>query len=308
MKNFLSCDWGTSNFRLRLIDTNTRTVVEEVMSEQGIAATHKAWLESNQDEDERVAFYRTVLRNAISKFRSNVENFVLTISGMASSSIGMKEVPYMKFPFHLRADELNIFKIDSDDTFVHPIFLISGGRTDHDIMRGEETILLGCEVKDNEDSIYILPGTHSKHIRIQKGVALDFKTYVTGEMFDLLVQRSVLSNSVSKGKDEKSFMKGLADAQTNNILNSIFSIRVKHVLQQNLPVQNYEYLSGLIIGTELNQLRNSSSTIYIVSEDPLMQRYELGLQAADVRGKVICESSNAALIAGHWKVANSLEG
>ena len=157
----------------------------------------------------------------------------------------------------------------------------------------------------NEEAICILPGTHSKHIMVSNDIVTTFKTFVTGELFDILVQRSVLSNSVSPGKDDRSFMQGVKEALRKNLLNSIFSVRVEHVLHQSSPIENYQYLSGLIIGSELKELENSDATIYLVSEDPLKKSYESGLRAVGVK-EIISLSANEALINGHVIVFNNL--
>jgi 2-dehydro-3-deoxygalactonokinase len=303
MKYFLSCDWGTSNFRLRLIDVETNKVLDEITHGQGIANTHKAFLASNQSDSTKITFYKKVLFDAMEKFPSGslAKDAPIIISGMASSSIGMMELPYRKLPFIFNAGNINTFKIEPDEMFSHPIILISGCRTDTDIMRGEETILLGCDVGEDDDAVYILPGTHSKHIFMSKGAVTTFNTYVTGELFDLLVQRSVLSNSVIMGVDKPSFQKGVEDSLSNNILNRIFSVRVKHILNQSAPVSNYQYLSGLIIGTELKELRNAFTTIKLVSEDPLLSLYELALHTIGEK-QIELISANEAFVNGHVKM------
>ncbi len=201
---------------------------------------------------------------------------------------------------------MGIFRIDADADFPFPILLISGCSTQSDIMRGEETILLGCHINKEGEGMFILPGTHSKHIYIRDGVAYDFKTYVTGELFNLLVNQSILANSVQQGDDEESFRKGIADSQKENILNSIFSIRAKHVLYQTSSTKNYQYLSGLLIGTELKELKNNSVAVHIVSEPPLMKAYELGLRQINGSREIYCHSSNEALVRGHCRLARAI--
>ena len=54
MKNFISCDWGTSAFRLRIIDEGTKQVLAETISAQGISATYALWKE--QISADRISF------------------------------------------------------------------------------------------------------------------------------------------------------------------------------------------------------------------------------------------------------------
>lgn len=306
MKYFLSCDWGTTNFRLRLIESDTSLVMQEVDSDQGIAKTYKEWLDTNYPDGRRINFYKKVLYDAIQELPlpSSTENLPLIISGMASSSIGMKELPYSKLPFTLDPCNINTFSIEPDETLPHPIILVSGCSTDTDIMRGEETILLGCDKEDTEDIIYVLPGTHSKHIMVNRGMVKTINTYVTGELFELLVQRSVLSNSVAKGVDEPSFLKGVTDALGNNFLNRIFSVRAKHILDQTSPVANYEYLSGLVIGTELKEFKKDlTTTVKLVSEYPLLKIYEMALHTIGIKHIELIHA-NKAFINGHLKLVD----
>ena len=96
MSTFISADWGTSSFRLRVIKGTS--VVATFSSQAGIAATHSAWQTSGLD---REIFYRDVLEKAIDVLGRNLSDTPVIISGMASSSIGMKELPYQQLPFNL---------------------------------------------------------------------------------------------------------------------------------------------------------------------------------------------------------------
>lgn len=67
-------------------------------------------------------------------------------------------------------------------------------------MRGEETQLIGCIQDDDQtisDRMFILPGTHSKHILVRNQQITAFKTYMTGEISDLLSNKSILKNSLA---------------------------------------------------------------------------------------------------------------
>ncbi len=80
-----------------------------------------------------------------------------------------------------------------------PYILVSGFQTDTDIMRGEETKLLGFDIPDDEERIFIFPGTHSKHVFVKNKTGIDFKTYMTGELFNLMSEKSILRSCGSKG-------------------------------------------------------------------------------------------------------------
>jgi hypothetical protein len=64
---FISADWGTTSFRLRVIGNSVvRPVVLAALNPHaGIAATHTEWERSGLPPAERVGFYRSVLERAM---------------------------------------------------------------------------------------------------------------------------------------------------------------------------------------------------------------------------------------------------
>ncbi|CAN5410466.1 2-dehydro-3-deoxygalactonokinase [soil metagenome] len=297
---FLSCDWGTSSFRLRLVNAATGEVTNEVRSEQGIALTHTQWLATKKPTSERETFYKKIVADAAEQLVRN-QTLPLILSGMASSTIGISELPYKDFPFSWNASNLLIKKFEADATLAHTLYLVSGMKCVNDIMRGEETILFGCEPLSGS-GLYILPGTHSKHVMVENGNAVYFRTYMTGELFNLMSKNSILSNSLEHGEDMEAFEGGVRVTETNNVLNALFSVRVRQVLFKSSPVSNYQYLSGLIIGAELKDVKNVYSHVHLVGDGPLMQSYETALKILGIR--VTCTSAAAALIKGHGKIFN----
>jgi 2-dehydro-3-deoxygalactonokinase len=184
MKGFISCDWGSTALRTRIVDAEKQSVLVETVSDQGISATFTLWKQSGSSEESRLLFYLNILNNQIdilerqSGFSLKKEDLV--ISGMASSNIGMMELPYKEVPFHVDGSDLHIKMIQISDDFRHEILLISGAKTQNDVMRGEETQLVGCDMtKGRGKRIFIFPGTHSKRVLIKDNKAIDFKTYMT---------------------------------------------------------------------------------------------------------------------------------
>ena len=170
MKFFFSCDWGTSTFRLRLVDAENEKVLSEIITGNGIASTYKSWKETGNNEKNKLAFYQSYLfeqiKNITSVINHSFHNTPIIISGMASSNIGMVALPYKSIPYYRNGYDLVIETIDeAEEIDQHKIVLISGVRSESDVMRGEETILAGCNVCSQAgEQLFILPGTHSKHI------------------------------------------------------------------------------------------------------------------------------------------------
>jgi 2-dehydro-3-deoxygalactonokinase len=303
-KHFLSCDWGTSSFRLRLVNADSLTVVKEIRSDQGIAVTHSQWTSSGKPEPERAAFYKKILADAVRQVLKTSEKLPLVLSGMASSTIGMMELPYGNFPFHWKASDLIIRKINEDEHLMHPLYLVSGLQTGNDIMRGEETMLFGCR-QGGRSGVYIFPGTHSKHVHIEDGMAIYFDTYMTGELFNLMIKNSVLKNSVAPGEDAAAFESGVKAAETGNLLHTLFLVRTRQVLNNATPTSNFQYLSGLIIGAELKDLKNVYSSVELIGEEPLMQSYKTALGVLGIK-QVNSVNATEALIKGQGKIFKEL--
>ena len=115
MKFFFSCDWGTSNFRLRLVDADKGRPLSEVKTDQGMAMTFDAWKRSGMNEEDRKVFYQNYLFEQVKKmtgsFADPVGNVPIILSGMASSSIGMLELPYKKLPLQCDGSDLVVHTI-----------------------------------------------------------------------------------------------------------------------------------------------------------------------------------------------------
>jgi 2-dehydro-3-deoxygalactonokinase len=303
MKHFLSCDWGTSAFRLRVLDA-AGGIVEEIKSDDGISTVHQDWIRSKEGEETKIQFYKKRLANALKELKTKIEpDAPIILSGMASSSIGILEMPYRPLPFVLNTDMPAWQLLEKDDQLQHSVYIVSGFSTSADVMRGEETMLLGID-NSTEDEICILPGTHSKHAYIKSGVLTDFKTYVTGELFNVMAQFSILSNSVVAGEDIEAFEAGLDEATSGNLLNQFFKVRTRQLLNKTSGVSNYQFLSGLLIGTELKELRNTSSKIRVISDGALAQLYNHALKQFGL--KATLTSAREALIKGHLRILKGI--
>jgi|SRR5450432_188268 2-dehydro-3-deoxygalactonokinase len=305
MGTFLSCDWGTTNFRLRLIDTNKKEISGEVLSGEGIIEMYNQWMATGQPEKERIDFYKKKIAAAIRRLPGNIDrDMPVIVSGMASSSIGLMELPYQKLPFTWERSGFDIKKITGNEDFQHTLYLVSGFKKDDDIMRGEETLLLGCDPGDDAEKIFIFPGTHSKHVFVKNKKGFDFRTYMTGEIFRLLTEESILRNSVTKGVDGESFAEGFIKGMQENLLHSAFIVRTRQLLQQTGRESNYQYLSGLIIGTELKDLKGRNGPIYLVSNKLIKPGYLTGLKLMGGTSQIYYLDADEMFIRGHSKIAD----
>lgn len=294
MDYFFSCDWGTSSFRLRLIKANDLSVLAEAKSNRGISETYKLWQQKEGTGLSRTDFYANIVQDKIKSLQQRLnmvtDGIPVLFSGMASSTIGMVDLPYKRLPFNLDGSDLKI-EVMRNSAGVNPFVVISGASTDCDVMRGEETKIVGCQtLLDNRDQeqLLILPGTHPKHIVVKNSQAISFKTYMTGEFFNLLSVDSILSASVEEGGDlddphnQERFIEGVRAGRHSNLLHASFMVRTNQVLKNIPPKQNLHYLSGLLIGTELGDLKPDVS-IYLVGGAVHASLYKLACNELNLR-------------------------
>jgi 2-dehydro-3-deoxygalactonokinase len=266
------------------VEAEIQSVLGKTSGDQGIAATFALWKQNGMDEENRLSFYLNIIKNHLEilerQLGFSLKEFHIVFSGMASSDIGMMELPYKELPFNMDGSDLHVKMIPGSDKFRHEILLISGARTINDVMRGEETQLTGCIRGNNkEEQIFIFPGTHSKHILIKNEKAIDFKTYMTGEFLSLLSKNSILSNNVEKsdcnleGDMLKNFEEGVANSLQYNLLHASFIARTNSLFKRNTKKENYYYLSGLLIGNELKDLMNNETPITLVCNETQKNYY-----------------------------------
>lgn len=321
MEKFLSCDWGTTSFRLRLVNVASLAVLAELQTDDGIANTFNLWKESKAAN--RIAFYQTVLRDNITRLEKtqdcSLERVPVVVSGMASSSIGIINLPYASIPFHVNGLDARVKRIKSNVNFNHGTVLISGICSDTDVMRGEETQLMGCIPDDDttHDRLFIFPGTHSKHILVRNQHIMAFKTYMTGEIFDLLSNKSILKNSVNKAvrTDEPnyidSFNRGIAEARNASLLHALFKIRTNDLFGKFTKEENSAYLSGLLIGAELqDMMRQTEIKICLCCSSALHFWYSNAIKTLGFDEDALIfppKWVDGAVIRGQYKVLSNLE-
>lgn len=322
MKFFFSCDWGTSNFRLRLVSAENEAVLFEVITSQGIVSTFEGWRKTGSNEKNKLAFYQSYLFEQVKKvtsvFNHSFHNTPIVISGMASSNIGMVALPYKQIPYYSNGYDLIIHTIDeAEEIDQYKIILISGVRSASDVMRGEETILAGCNVSSQAgEQLFILPGTHSKHIVVKDGKVTGFKTYMTGEFFELLSKKSLLAGSVNESQDfkntknQENFQRGIQESELN-LLHTAFFVRTNDLFQKLTKEENYFYLSGLLIGTELREIKTATySKISLVVNEGMKPFYvaalkSLGLQDGSAGFEII--NADQALVTGQFAILNQMQ-
>jgi 2-dehydro-3-deoxygalactonokinase len=267
--HYLSCDWGTTHFRLRLVDSTSGGPVAGVQSDQGVAR-----LAAEAQPGDRPERFRSVLAAALERLRQesglDVDSAPIAVSGMASATIGWHELPYASTPWRLDGLDLICHELTPIETATgrHRVILISGARTASDVLRGEESQAVGLftlpqAARVAERATVILPGTHSKHLYVEQGRVVDFRTFMTGELFEALSRNTILRHSVGdepvatdpiSSEATQALRVGVRGACELPFSAALFRVRTRQVLDGHSSAANRAYLSGLILGNELSYL------------------------------------------------------
>jgi 2-dehydro-3-deoxygalactonokinase len=273
--DFLSCDWGTTSFRLRWVCRAERNVVREIREQAGIKSLYDEAVRGGaKDEADRADVFARFLRAKLEELLANEKRpphpLPLVISGMASSSVGWRELPYAKTPFPLDGRGLRFQELNwNGPDWLGPTYLISGVATEYEMMRGEESEIIGLMSDPSvaalrERCLLILPGTHSKHVWIENRSVVDFRTFMTGELFEVLGRQSLLRASVDLAarnagdslseSDRAAFQEGVLWARERGLVGGLFRVRTRAVLGGRPLAENTWFFSGLLIGSELESV------------------------------------------------------
>ncbi len=237
--DWIAVDWGTTH--LRVWAMGPEGIRAEATSDNGMSRLSRAGFEP-------------ALLGLIELWLSGPPIPVLAC-GMVGSRQGWHEAPYRTVPCKpLLAGALAAVPVKDKRITLQIAPGLKQVRP-ADVMRGEETQIAGAlALHPGFDGIFCLPGTHSKWVQISAGEVVSFQTYLTGEMFALLSQQSVLRHGMtSEVWDDDAFDQGVADgmARPERIAAHLFRLRAEGLIADLSPSAARSRLSGLLIGTEL---------------------------------------------------------
>ena len=131
--------------------------------------------------------------------------------GMVGSRQGWREAPYVECPASLESLARGLVETVAGGLAIVPGLATRDAAGVPDVMRGEETQLLGALPADVPRTLAVLPGTHSKWARVERGVVLDFTTFMTGELYEALVAHTILGRlAAAPGEGaEAAFIRGV---------------------------------------------------------------------------------------------------
>ncbi|MBM3409510.1 MAG: 2-dehydro-3-deoxygalactonokinase [Betaproteobacteria bacterium] len=297
--SLLALDWGSTNLRAGLLDQSGRTLAERQQA-AGI-------LQVPQRNFEQVLF-------ALCGDWLQDPSVAIIASGMIGSRQGWVEAPYLATPITPTAAAQALTRIPLRGD--RAVYLIPGIRstvhdsTEHidDVMRGEETQVWGADIEPG--SIVVLPGTHSKWVHCGADGAIDrFQTWMTGELFAVLGQHSILGRLIEPGDpSEGAFTLGVQRtlAAPEALSTLLFSVRTAGLMSRIAPTALSDYLSGLLIGAEVaSALRRfnvprEAAQLSLIGEPSLCDRYARALAIAGVQAQTLPSGLAAR---GAWRLA-----
>ena len=239
----IAADWGTSNLRIWGIDHRGQ-VIDTINNGKGMSSLIPSEFEP---------YLISLIESWLPK-EGNAKCPII-ICGMAGAKNGWKEAAYLKAPCP-PINKKKIIQVETDDQRIS-VSIVPGimQTSPPDVMRGEETQIAGYLSKNPDfDGIICLPGTHTKWAHISANEIVSFKTFMTGEIFLSLSERSILKTSVqSNDFDSTSFLEAFEDTYSNPALLSskLFGLRAADLLENTSTKFLKSKLSGYLIGCEL---------------------------------------------------------
>jgi len=298
--SLIAIDWGTTSFRAYLLDS-TGEILDAKTSPMGILKV-------------RQQHFEEALEAQIGQWLDAAPGLDLIASGMIGSRQGWKEIPYLSGSVGLSelAGALEKIPLRRGSFFwIVPGIEITDAYGIPDVMRGEETQVLGS-VGDAQE-IFVLPGTHSKWVLCEQERIVWFSTFMTGELYQILKDYSILGK-LFEGElaHRPSFIKGIKNSQLNQfsgLLHNLFSTRTLGLSSQINSEYLASYLSGLLIGSELQEAKkcleqqgNSEfSQIKLIGRTELVSLYQIAFETLwNCQNSVLDENT---VVQGLYKIA-----
>ena len=302
----LALDWGTSSLRAFLMQEGQ--VCETRHSAHGI---------QHLPGPGRAGFEQA-FKQIAADWLQRWPQLPVVACGMVGSAQGWIEAPYVRCPADvhlLAAQSVRVASGLGPDVWIAPGVLLDVPQQLPDVMRGEEIQIAGAlrlHPVLAQRSHIVLPGTHSKWTRIENGSIVGFASYLTGELFAVLKQHSILGRlmptEVAAATDKAAFELGLDSARSSrpgDLSHQLFAARTLGLTGRLASAALPDFLSGLLIGHELvSGLAHVSDQdrLTLIGEPILCQRYALALSYL---GHADCHLLDNTAPAGLWDLARA---
>ena len=289
---FIAVDWGTTNRRAYRID-HEGTCVSAIEDDLGVLSVTAGGFPA-----------------AANDIREQLGDLPLLMAGMVGSTRGWIEAPYVPCPAGMDDLAARLSWAEPGRTAIVPgLSILGDGRAD--VMRGEEVQLFGAIAAGliPRNCFICHPGTHNKWVAVENGRITEFRTVMTGEMFDMLRKRGILAEMLTEEvTPEAAFREGVQRGlQASALTAELFSVRARVLLGDMPHASSASYVSGLLIGADLSVgLRLVAGLdIIIMGRASLTRLYtaaaaEAGRSAQEIDG-------SAAFLAGAVAIARMLD-
>jgi 2-dehydro-3-deoxygalactonokinase len=287
---FIAVDWGTTNRRAYSIDSDGKQQ-GEFDDGKGILSVPSGGFPA-----------------AIAEIRQRLGDKPLLLAGMVGSNRGWKEAPYVPCPAGLDELVAKLVWTGEREAIVPGVSYIGDGRAD--VMRGEEVQVLGAAAAGLIDANALVchPGTHNKWTSLHQGRIHDFRTVMTGELFSLLKEHSILSDMLGGAVEANDVFRGAAHHAIFNesLPAELFSIRASVLLGQMKKEDAASYASGLLIGTDvrIGLAVPTGAEVVVMGRPELTRLYAAALGQAN-RG-VIELDGEQCFLAGIHEIAKRI--
>lgn len=269
--NWIAADWGTSNVRFWAIGADG-SVLGERTSDKGMG-------------DLAPSEFEGVLVDVCAEWLDTADTVVAC--GMVGSRQGWVEAPYQTAPCAVCPATMVTAPVSRVGLTVH---VIPGIRQKDpaDVMRGEETQIAGFLAENpGWDGVICLPGTHTKWVHVSADEVVSFQTCMTGEMFALLTEHSVLRHSIADtGWDNAAFEDAMSYtlSRPEALAGRLFALRADQLVKDTNTTILRARLSGLLIGAELAAAKPYwlGRDIAVIGADAVSMPYIAGLKSQGV--------------------------
>ena len=237
--------------------------------------------------------------------------------GMIGSRQGWVDVPYVECPASQDALARGLVRTPGDALAIVPGLACLDDDGTPDVMRGEETQIFGAVESNAASALAVLPGTHSKWTIVRGGAIETFATYMTGEVYAVLRDHSILGRTGSGSAhalNEGVFARGVQRALTqraaaDTLLHQLFGARTLSLRADLAPEDTGDYLSGLLIGSEIAAGRDwarahgvSDASVLLLGSRALCARYAAAMGVAGIATEWGPEHAAAR---GLWRIARA---
>ncbi|WGS17464.1 MULTISPECIES: 2-dehydro-3-deoxygalactonokinase [unclassified Bradyrhizobium] len=274
---YVAVDWGTSSFRLWLMDRSGHAL-DQRRSDEGMMAAAKPG-------------FASVLQSHLDAL-GVAAGLPVVICGMAGARQGWVEAGYIDTPAHLSdmLDHAVVVGGQARDIRILP-GIAQRDAAAPDVMRGEETQLLGALGFDAAgEAVVCMPGTHSKWVRMRGETVERFATFMTGELFSAVARETILSHAVDgagEAVDQDAFGIAVTDAFNAPALaaNLLFRVRSRQLLFGGSASAARETISGTLIGLELAAglaERPRETPVTLIASGRLQRLYQMAFETLSI--------------------------